>query len=711
VLLKTSILFAALLCLLVAPDRAAGQLRPGDIVIIGIHSDGDDRFAWVPLVDLAPGQVIYFTDAGWNAAGNAFQRQVNAKNNPSTTSPSGGAIRYTVPPEGLPAGRVVEVRIDSRTEGEPGAYVLSVSGASAADFTGANDTDVVGDQGVSIATTGDKLFVLIGSLLQPAFLFGVNIGANRWHLGSTTAQHSSDLPPGLADGVSAVAIGTGPTAGDEVDNGRYAGPVTGTREEIRAAVADPANWEGSDDEIPDLTNGASGFTVLPPPRVAVALDTLFAGPGDTAYVALSARAAPAHDLGALRFRLVVDRPDYALFSDTPVVDTPEGAVIEVSRANAGDTLTVVLTADPPLLLIPEEALVLGRFRLIAKPGALGVETPVRLLDEAGFAAQDSRGYTLDRAGAPGALQIGKRGDINRDGRISILDVIQLVNRLIGGQLPVFPYLAFALADANGDQRIDIVDVIWQVNVILGIPAPQGAQTRPTAGTPARAYFGPVQRRPDGSAAVPLSIESRTPIAGVDATLVFDPAGLRAGKPLLAGAPPDAVLDSRETAGRLHVVAVSLSSLHALVSGAMPFLLIPVTLMEGLHATLTLASMVLVDRQGQRVPVDLSGASQTLHRAAAAPAVFSLHANAPNPFNPSTTIAYTVPRAAHMTLTVYNLLGQEVVRLVDRRQEAGRYTAIWDARNARGEPVSSGVYLYRLTSDTGYTATRRMTVVK
>ncbi len=56
----------------------------------------------------------------------------------------------------------------------------------------------------------------------------------------------------------------------------------------------------------------------------------------------------------------------------------------------------------------------------------------------------------------------------------------------------------------------------------------------------------------------------------------------------------------------------------------------------------------------------------------APAAFSLSTARPNPFNPSATLAYEVPEQTHITLTVYNLLGQEVVRLVDQVQAAGHY---------------------------------------
>jgi hypothetical protein len=117
---------------------------------------------------------------------------------------------------------------------------------------------------------------------------------------------------------------------------------------------------------------------------------------------------------------------------------------------------------------------------------------------------------------------------------------------------------------------------------------------------------------------------------------------------------------------------------------------------------------LSDPSGRDVPVRLG---QTRVAVAAAPTSFSLAVARPNPFNPSTTIAYEVPEQTLVTLTVYNLLGQNVIRLVDQGQAAGRYEAVWNGTNTRGTGVASGVYLYRIVSGSGYTETKRMTLMK
>lgn len=91
--------------------------------------------------------------------------------------------------------------------------------------------------------------------------------------------------------------------------------------------------------------------------------------------------------------------------------------------------------------------------------------------------------------------------------------------------------------------------------------------------------------------------------------------------------------------------------------------------------------------------------------------FILDQNYPNPFNPTTMITYTLPQTARVSLVVYNLLGQEVARLVDGLQQpAGQYSMTWSGTDQSGLRVSSGMYLYRLESE-NTVVTRSMMLVK
>ncbi len=99
-----------------------------------------------------------------------------------------------------------------------------------------------------------------------------------------------------------------------------------------------------------------------------------------------------------------------------------------------------------------------------------------------------------------------------------------------------------------------------------------------------------------------------------------------------------------------------------------------------------------------------------------PESYSLSQNYPNPFNAATVIRYSIPdrdreaRPHRTTLRVYNILGQEVRTLVDKRQVPGCYSVSWDGRDSKGEKVSSGIYIYRLDAR-GYSSSKKMVLLK
>ena len=95
---------------------------------------------------------------------------------------------------------------------------------------------------------------------------------------------------------------------------------------------------------------------------------------------------------------------------------------------------------------------------------------------------------------------------------------------------------------------------------------------------------------------------------------------------------------------------------------------------------------------------------------AVPIAYALHQNYPNPFNPSTEIHFDLARAGRVELKVFNVLGQEVATLVDDFRSAGLYHVNWDGRNAAGESVGTGMYVYRIRSG-DFTATKKMMLLR
>jgi len=93
-----------------------------------------------------------------------------------------------------------------------------------------------------------------------------------------------------------------------------------------------------------------------------------------------------------------------------------------------------------------------------------------------------------------------------------------------------------------------------------------------------------------------------------------------------------------------------------------------------------------------------------------PTSFQLDQNYPNPFNPSTVISYQIVHASHVRLEIFNVLGEKVAELVECLQSPGYYHVTWNGRDGLGNPVSSGIYIYRLKAGS-FTSVKKMMFVK
>jgi hypothetical protein len=99
-----------------------------------------------------------------------------------------------------------------------------------------------------------------------------------------------------------------------------------------------------------------------------------------------------------------------------------------------------------------------------------------------------------------------------------------------------------------------------------------------------------------------------------------------------------------------------------------------------------------------------------------PSDYQLHQNYPNPFNPTTTIAYDMPAAGVAKISIYNILGQEIVTILNAAVEPGRRTVVWNGIGGDGRGVGSGIYFARFTASgpSGnqlFAQTRKMMLVR
>ena len=119
---------------------------------------------------------------------------------------------------------------------------------------------------------------------------------------------------------------------------------------------------------------------------------------------------------------------------------------------------------------------------------------------------------------------------------------------------------------------------------------------------------------------------------------------------------------------------------------------------------------VIDLEGEGILALEPGAGEVFVRQTVLPRVYALGQNFPNPFNPATTIQYSLPQAGPVSLKIYDMAGQVVRHLVEQDQVAGSHQAVWDGLDKAGAPTANGVYLYELRAGE-FRALRKMLLLK
>jgi hypothetical protein len=92
-----------------------------------------------------------------------------------------------------------------------------------------------------------------------------------------------------------------------------------------------------------------------------------------------------------------------------------------------------------------------------------------------------------------------------------------------------------------------------------------------------------------------------------------------------------------------------------------------------------------------------------------PESFALLKNYPNPFNPATTIEFTITKPGPINLSIFNITGQKVAELVSGSVTAGKHSVVWNGRDSKGAPLSTGIYISRLETKNNVISQRMMLV--
>ena len=257
----------------------------------------------------------------------------------------------------------------------------------------------------------------------------------------------------------------------------------------------------------------------------------------------------------------------------------------------------------------------------------------------------------------------EKGDVNSDGFVDVFDVIRTVNIILGIDTdPTEEEICAADYDDNG--IVDVFDLVKIVNFILGIG--QAKESSPATSAVLIQRGETVSIEADGPvAAIQFAIKTVgevTPLALEGMEIVFN----------------------RINETTVNLIIFSLEG-RSIEKGKL----------LTVENDYSLKEVIVSDRQGERVTAKIK----------VVPEEFVLYQNYPNPFNPATTISYDLPEESHVTLTVYDVLGQVAAELVSSHMESGQHKVVWNASN-----MASGVYIYRLTA-AGESQTSKMILVK
>jgi hypothetical protein len=241
------------------------------------------------------------------------------------------------------------------------------------------------------------------------------------------------------------------------------------------------------------------------------------------------------------------------------------------------------------------------------------------------------------------------GDVNNDGTVNVLDIVNIVNHILGAAELVD--CDAEAADYNADGTVNVLDIVNIVNMILG-----GKSADATSATLTK------------TASV-LSISADGYIGGVQMTLSH-------GADFAIDITDNALVADYKTDGNQTILVVVAP--------------------EGED---------LFTYSGDFEIVDMIVANSHSEVSVGQPTVFALGSAYPNPFNPTTSLSLSLPESGYVSVKVYNMMGQEIATLADGLMDASAYTLTWDASDA-----SSGMYFVR-AEYAGNIATQKLMLLK
>ncbi len=308
------------------------------------------------------------------------------------------------------------------------------------------------------------------------------------------------------------------------------------------------------------------------------------------------------------------------------------------------------------------------------------------------------------------------GDVSSNGRVGAFDASLILREVVGLITlpdPEWPHFTLSVADVSGDGTISPLDGALILRFVVGITDrfPVQAGRFPKFVSSERTIrLGEQEKLRDGYFRVPISIDEMDEVLAGKIQLTFDPSHVTVKEVLSVGLTADYLFESNIIPDRFNrgkdKIIIAFAGVKPLSgSGEVAHIILKSdTMQEDIMGSVSLEMVIL--NEGQ-IGVLIVGSEE---KQTSYPDTYRLFQNFPNPSNPETTIRYYLPSSTPLTLTIYNLSGQLIRTLVDGQRSAGSHSVIWDSTDDTGNPVASGIYLYRVEAD-GFAQTRKLILMR
>ncbi len=453
------------------------------------------------------------------------------------------------------------------------------------------------------------------------------------------------------------------------------------------------------------------LNVLPKAIYTLSIETVSAYPGET--ISMSVNLTNLEEVGG--FNLLINYDVSALFlSNISIVGTRaesfEYFTYNLNHSNIkGDVLiTGVADLDNGVttdnLVAGEGSLVNLTFYVTNDLTFSGFAVPVtfafrNLIDNSDNTLTDGFGTMIGQESinyedgyiAINQIDINGIGDINLNGvTYEIGDAIYFINYFIDpGHYPLSPKQR-SNTDVNQDGlTATVADLVFLINYL----------TNPNSANKIRPVYNPVEINSFATADnFSISSKSDIEIGGMAVILeAEEPINMQVANSMVVSI--NGMITKSSIDGNLLRLLVYSEDGISLPAGKNDILLI------NTDNKLTIKEIEVSSADGMLLKTKLSESSHSV-----VPNGFMLEQNYPNPFNPITEIGFSLPKMSRVKLTVYNVLGQEVITLIESLLPSGNHKVIWDGRGELGSAVGSGIYFYRLTTE-NFEGKRKMILLK